>query len=286
MKIIEATNAGFFANLCDALRHIYIAERDGEEWYVNWGPESLYYDESVGLNAFDYFFEQKERPEFSSLHTYVRGYVDIDVRIKGYENDLFTTGSSFRNTLSRLINEHLKYKHVVNTKYNSIISLIDPGKTLGVHIRYTDKYNGKAFGEPASAEPIPLKIYIHLAQQCMKYNMYEHIYLATDCAHAAREFSQVFGSKLVMIQAPRSETNEPIHSGHSHISGFYKGLSVLLDALVLSRCDYLIRGTSNVSSFAQFIDTNLKHVNLNEVLMGDYREHQYGLFSSDYDNFL
>ncbi len=205
--------------------------------------------------------------------------------VSGY-TEIPKENQAFRDTFHDIITRNLDYTAQVRANYNKVNEQSDFDSTLGVHIRCTDKYNGAAYGEPKSAEPLPLQMYLHLANRCMFKKGFEHIYLATDCAITADAFTREFGSALVMINAPRSSTQEPVHTGYKHISGFHKGMSVLMDALMLSRCQYLIRSTSNVSSFAQFISPDLCHFNVNEVLMGDKREIQYGLRSSDYENFL
>jgi hypothetical protein len=142
------------------------------------------------------------------------------------------------------------------------------------------------FGEPPSAVPIPLQIYLNIARRAFEADHYNNVFLATDDSNVVEAFTREFGTNLVVLESPRSSTREPVHSGHKNISGYLKGLCVLIDAYMLSKCDYLIRSTSNVSSFAQFINPKLNHLNLNEVLMGDTRELEYGLTSCCYKHFL
>lgn len=279
MRYIESTEAGFFANLCDALRHIYLADLDGESWYVNWGSNSNYFDRAIGPNAFEYFFKQGPKPEGLRVDPdikIVRGYTEIPV--KGFE---------FRNLFSTLIEQHLKLQDRPREIIESVSSKNNINRsTLGVHVRYTDKFIGSAYGEPSSAEPLPRQLYVNLARHGLTKLQYENIFLATDDERTADLFIREFGNDLVIIDGPRSKTTEPVHTGHPNVSGHLKGLSVLVDTYLLARCGYLIRGTSNVSSFAQFIENNLNHFNVNEVLMGDNREREYGLSSINYKDFL
>jgi hypothetical protein len=68
-----------------------------------------------------------------------------------------------------------------------------------------------------------------------------------------------------------------IHNNYPEISGYRKGLEVLVDCFMLSSCGHIIRSTSNVGSAAQFINLDLTHTNINEIELGDFREKEYNL---------
>lgn len=281
MKIITAENKGFFACVLDALRHMRLCEEAKEDFRVEWGPESLYYDASKGLNAWEYFFKQPDSgveyltsyPPTQTVH----GYVDIP-----------ETGDDFRKTMNRLINKYIRYSDEVQQHNKKLLSSM-PNNTglhndvgvLGVHIRYTDKFNWRSYGEPDSARPIDIETYLKYAELILERRGLTHIFLASDNIESVNAFSKRFGDKLLFIDCPRSTGVEAIHSGMKHVSGKTKGMSVLIDVIGLSHCDFLLRSTSNVGSFAQFMNTRLDHINLNEILQGDTREQQYGLKSDE-----
>jgi len=273
MKIITAENKGFYASVCDVLRHIYHCEKNKEGFRVQWGPESLYYDPSKGLNAWEYFYDQpncvydfiSEDPSIEQVH----GYIEIPEK-----------GNDFRKTMNRLINNYLVYRDDVQ-KYidNLVINCFSIPNILGVHIRFTDKYNWRLYGEPESAKPIDINTYIKYSKQCLDASDLDYIFLASDNIEAVNAFSTEFGERLICTNCVRSTGNEAIHSGMKHISGKMKGISVIVDVEGLARCKHLIRSTSNVGSFAQFINLELTHTNLNEILLGDTREQEMGLKS-------
>jgi len=85
--------------------------------------------------------------------------------------------------------------------------------------------------------------------------------------------------KVIYLDAFRSSGNMSIHNNFFEISGYKKGLEVLLDSLILSNCGHLIRSSSNVGAAAQFLNLNLTHTNVNELEAGDCREQEYNLYS-------
>ena len=89
--------------------------------------------------------------------------------------------------------------------------------------------------------------------------------------------SVLINKSVKSIDAFRSYDHVSIHGNYPDISGYKKGLDVVLDCYILSNCGHLIRSTSNVGSAAQFINLNLTHTNVNMIELGDNREQEYNL---------
>lgn len=269
MKIIKDYNRkGFFASLCDALRHIRVAELEGEVCRVEWDYNSLYYDHNIGSNVWEYFFEQLPQNVSDLKSREVFGYLDIP-----------ETGNDFRVEFNRLINKYIKFNSKTQEKYNNIKQQI-PKDTIGVHVRLTDKFTGQqVYGEPENSTPLPIEEYVKATKTSLEKYKCNSVFLATDDSTVVEEFSRHF-KRLIYLNGPRSTGVESIHTGMKDVSGYLKGYSVLMDSYILSNCKFLVRSTSNVSSFSQFINLDLEHVNLNEIILGDKREEDYGLKST------
>lgn len=268
MRIIKATNSGFFGCLYDALRHIYTAEWQDEKWYIDWGKESLYYDESKGPNVWNNYFTQPLTEKADQDGFEVCGYQEIPEK-----------GVEFRKIINKLIHKHIHLNGEIEAKWQRILDNWPTGNTVGVHIRYTDKFNWQAFNCPPESVPLELPVYINAVNQALNIG-FDNVYLATDYAPAIDAFQRAYGSKLMYLKAPRSSNGSTIHRDMPDVGGFEKGLTVLLDAYSLANCDYLIRSCSNVSSFAMFKNLDMKQINLNELIRGETSEHPFGLFSA------
>ena len=136
------------------------------------------------------------------------------------------------------------------------------------------------FGEPKSAEPLDVAIYLKYIDIFLP--KYKKIYIASDdiddLAHIVSHVNKNHPNKKVgYIDAFRSRGTTSVHNNYPQISGYRKGLEVLVDCCMLSRCGHLIRSTSNVGSTAQFLDLSLTHTNINEIELGDNREKAYNL---------
>lgn len=270
MKLIKGTSKGFFGNVLDAARHISQSLEIGSTWHVDW-DNTPYNDISKGSNAWEFFFEN-----INSTSTYTEIVSD-------YTELKLLDGLNFRQTMNYILTRHIS----VNTNTQHIIDDITTkfciGKTsLGVHIRKTDKNIGYMFGEPTCA--IPLDVHTYIKYIDLHLPTYDKIYIASDdiddletiTAHVSKYYP---GKKIVYLDAIRSKGSISIHNNFPDISGYRKGLEVLIDCCMLSRCGHLIRSTSNVGSTAQFLNLNLTHTNVNEIELGDFREQEYNLYS-------
>lgn len=276
MREIRSSGKGFFACVCDTLRHIRKCEIDSDPYWINWGKESLFYDATKGENVWEYFYQQPCSPEPSAVDIVVADYTDVPEK-----------GEKFRPLMNRMITDYIRHNAEV-TQYLVPFRTGWPRdkKVLGVHIRFTDKYIWRNFGEPDSAKPIDINTYLDVTQRALDTKDLDWIFLASDNVESIDAFNKRFGKRLMFINGPRGTGCTSIHGGLKDVSGFKKGVSVIADVEGLSMCDYLIRSSSNVSKFAQYINLDLEHLNLNEVLQGDKRDRDTGFTSTNYEGLL
>lgn len=132
-------------------------------------------------------------------------------------------------------------------------------RVLGVHMRGTDKML-RPIVEPARYFPL---IDAWLAQLRGEEG---HIFLATDDAGFAAQVVARYGTARVRQQAAverAAVTNStatgmgPLWSGSSGDAGYRRGVEVLVDTLLLSRCEFLLKSASAVSEFAIYLNPRL-----------------------------
>lgn len=259
---------GFFGDFCTVLRHLSIAEKENTPLYVYWNNISLYYDSQVGNNAWEYYFYN------TSTHPNELGIKEYNSR-KDVPDLVCKDNMNFRETMNYLINKYIKLVDSVQIIIDDIQKKISQHNTLGIHIRKTDKMLPHLYGEPTS--PIDNDVYIEYANSLIKKYNFDKVFLATDDTETLDLFKKEYKNKILYTNSFRSTGNISIHGNHKNISGYKKGLDVLIDCLALSKCNFLLRGTSNVSATAQFFNLYLKHINLNELLSNDCRENDFNL---------
>jgi len=264
MKIIVCHDA-FFKNLLDTARQISDCLYKNKKWYIEW-LQSPYNDDNYGYNAWEYFYINPFRRE---IYTEI-GYAYCNLR--KFEN------KNFRETMNLLLKKFIKLNDKTKNIINQTISDLEIStETLGVHIRKTDKHI--AYDEPEYSRPLPTEVYIKYIDQYLPN--YKSIFIATDDFEELEKIKthvkNNHNKPIKYTDSFRSSGTKAIHKYYPEISGYKKGLDALLDCYMLSNCGFLIRATSNVSSTAQFLNLDLKHINVNEIERGDTREHEYNL---------
>ena len=135
---------------------------------------------------------------------------------------------------------------------------------VGVHMRGTDKASdiGGAIVPPAA-------YYRFIDQQLVVGGPRALVFLATDSPRFVEDARRKYGARLRHTRAIRSEKNAFLSddggfdggeadSGDGGHGPARKGMDVLVDALLLSRCDYLIKSSSAVGEFAVYFSKKLR----------------------------
>jgi hypothetical protein len=255
MKIIRGNSKGFFALSNDTARQISQCIQNKEEWYILWGPETLFYDNSKGPNVWEYYFKQTyPKPE--------QGVV-----VEGY-TELAPLKDSFRNTMYEIYSKYFLLNDKTISLLQPHIDFFTSNKVLGVHIRRTDKHRLGDYGTTTQQMPVSLDLFKEEINQVIE--KYDYIFLATDCSEACNYFNNIYGKKIIFNKNGfRSSGTQSIHADRQDVTGYKKGLDVLSDMILLSNCQHLIRSSSNVSITALYLNPNLTQLNLNQKYYGD-----------------
>ena len=100
------------------------------------------------------------------------------------------------------------------------------GKTLGVHIRYTDL-------------KVPIQKVLDRVATCMASEKYSSIFLATDSEYAQQLFTQKFDN-VVISDKHLSKENRQLHTLKVSDSKLDNSYAALVDMMVLAKCDALV----------------------------------------------
>jgi len=259
LGIIKATNDGFFSNFRNTLYTFYDCEQKGLLPYIEW-DSGWYFDPKKGPNAWEYYFDQ-----IASLKpNQERILVKHD---RSWDKQSFT-----RDRAHNLIKKYIRVKPHIQGKINLFWEANSSPNVLGVHLRLTDKFHCTKYGEPASGRPVDINAYIKHIKIYLTKHPEAKIFLATDSIDSIELLTQEFGDKLFYRKdVIRSTGDKSVHIGMEG-DRYQKGEDVLIDCLLLSKCNFLFKGISNVAVCALFFNNELEHFNLNEYYNKDMRE--------------
>jgi len=288
------SNAGFFAQVTFALNQIRYCEEHGYLPVVWYGEDSLdgpnaFYDSSVGDNVWEYYFEpvagyssddiwkmlndpsdplshdrvhrltseelwhiHEKDPD--SIFNYPYGcFRDIQVDEQWYE----TQRRKAWDVIKRCVRVKPEILEEVDGYFDAHLS----GRpVLGLHLRGTDK--GTANSDSRLMRIVPPAEYIPLIDDYIASHPEAKIFIATDQSQYVDQMRARYGDRAVSCDVMRASGGVNVFQMEG--GNYRKGREVLIDALLLSRCDFLLKCTSAVGEFAMYFNPELKCRDLNE----------------------
>ena len=249
-------NSGFFSNFFYVLGHLVYAEKKHYIPLIDMENYKTLYNEDVLCqgtnNAWEYYFNPKINISLSQAYNskniilsdnyYLSQYVPSYVGFK--ESDIKP------NDIEKLHNiffKHFEIKPEIIAARDSFVKQNFDSATIGIHLRGTDMFNCKGHPQPADLEK-----FLSALDEILAENNLAKIFLCTDETYYVDFLKERYGDKIITRDVYRAKG----HAGNGiHLENkqnereFHKynlGLEVLLDSLILSKCQYLIYGNSNV----------------------------------------
>lgn len=252
-------SVGFFAEFLYTLIRLYYATDRGFVPYVYWGNDFLYY-EPDGVekehNAFQYYFEPVS--EVTCIDHAAHVLDATDYHIHDVQDQLNTHGyavtDEYMDALSDMIKKYIRYnqrtKEYLEDGYDT---LIGDKKALAVHFRGTD-YRRQYNNHPVF---VTIEQEIKKVQELFATGKYDVIFLATDEQEAVEAFRNEFGDIVKIFEDTwRAEDGDESvaysHADREH-HHYLLGMEVVRDQYMLTRCDGLICGISNLTLSARMM---------------------------------
>lgn len=287
------SNAGLFAQVTFALNQIRYCETHGYLPVVWFGEDSIdgpnaFFDPSIGDNVWDYYFEPvagytygdiKARiddpsdflsnaqitrltPEQlsylhehdpDSIYNYPYGYYKkVRIDEAWYERQ--------RNKAHDVISRYVRVKPDIATDVESFVGGNFVGHpVLGIHLRGTDK--GTANANRKLMRIVPPAEYFPFIDSYIDEKSSARIFVATDQVQFLKEIKSRYSERVIHYEAMRAEGSVNVFQMEGN--NYRKGREVLIDALLLSRCDFLLKCTSAVGEYAMYFNPELRCRDLN-----------------------
>ncbi len=250
---------GFFGCFLSALNSIAWCEKKKITPVVYWDKNSCFYDPAGynghKTNAWEYYFEQVSSGSYKENDPQWQGFRDLEGKGMSLIKDLgekYNTKES-RTEINNVIQKYIKIKPAVLQKVESFYRKYMAGKkTIGIHIRGTDKFT--------EVKPVEMDTFVQTAHTLAQQYPKCQFFIATDEAPILEEAKKKLKGRVIYYDCYRSKNGQPLHT---HTTGYSKaklGEEVLIEALLLSRCDAFIHTVSNVSMSVLFFNPNISNV--------------------------
>ena len=250
---------GFFSNYFYVLSHIIYGDAHGWKSVVDMQNYPTLYSEKNGyegvMNCWECYFRQPDNTgirEAYSSNNYVLSknqyYGNLGVPV--YSTNQGHITEDMVRKLYVLQEQRIPILNMFIEECDIYFeTLFNSEQVIGVHVRGTDMYKG------LKLHTIPPRIndvFDHVDSILSANNC--SIFLCSDENRAVEWFTERYGDRVKTLHAFRANTktlvgiHKQIDERNNH--HYLLGKEVLLDALMLSKCDYLICGVSNVTSAA------------------------------------
>ncbi|MGB7978462.1 MAG: hypothetical protein WCF19_04795 [Chlamydiales bacterium] len=249
LLIIDASplrEPGMFACANVVLGHLHLYEMGAysgfSELAVDFGQSGLYFDPDYGPNWWNYYFEP--------IHLQISALQNNASRFKdGSFAAIHARWQLKREQASALVKKYIHIQQSILEKAAQFIERhFQNVFVLGIHYRGTDKE--KEAPRVPYAEAIGA-VFAHIPSD-QPYK----IFVATDEAAFLSQMKKTFPGSVIAYDAHRSNGVMPVHLSQPP-SPYAIGEEALLDALILSNCDFLIRTSSNLSLWSTYFNPEL-----------------------------
>ncbi len=243
---------------------------------IEFEETGLYYKKELGTNWWEYYFEPIHfQNNIESQEKTIIKEDDYCLNPKIIDFEFHTP----INRMHYLMNKYIKIKPNILEKANKFkqANFYD-NYTIGIHYRGTDKVleaNRVSFNDVLD------KVFQIISEIPLHRNY--KIFVATDEFFFLHYMIYKFGDKVCYLPCHRSVTSVPVHYDLS-FDPYIKGEEALLDCLLLSNTDVLIRTNSNLSLCSKYINPVQQTIELNKRLVDPSHSGVQGPVSYTYQN--
>ena len=218
---------------------------------LNFGEIGLYYDKEKGRNWWSYYCEP--------IVVGAKGNSKSLSHIWGEASEIIyhTEIGLTRERVHQLISKYVHFKPEILQRVDQFCQdyfFLKP--VIGVHYRGTDK--------DSEAKRVSYSVVKKEIQNYLESNKLEEflIFVATDEEQFLDYMIDEYPDACIFIPAERSIDGAPLHTTTKE--PYQQGLESLMDCIILSRTDFLIRTSSNLSLWSTYLNPNLPVVVLNK----------------------
>lgn len=246
---IAPGQAGFFGEVFCALNGLRMAEKYGLVARMNWGPRSHYFepDHARDGDVWSAFFATS-RFDFRQKAGTKGPHFSVTLKPGAHDFAPYE-GMSIRRSVGLALRAWCQLHPKIAKAVDEAQAQLFAGRPmLGVHIRLTDAAAGFE-----GRQTVAIEHFFDATDSWLAEHPGAGIFLATDEAQIIERFTARYGVRVTFQDCLRSEDGTSIHGRYdAGVSGspYQKGREVLIDAMLLARCNYLIRTHSRVTAFS------------------------------------
>ena len=253
------------------------------------GNSSMYYEQDIGENVFEYYFMPVSEINYRDINNYKKVILSkpYDVTLFGEMGGYKIPSDNEISLLGNLFKKYIQLNERTKETFWSYLSEYTFEKTLGVHVRATD-FNKGYNNHPVVIKPTE---YLEKVKEVYREYGYKKVFLASDDATVIELFKQTFGENVFFYEDTyRSTDGSAIHYNNEQVNRnlhkYLLGIEIIRDYYTLGYCDGLIAGNSNVSICARIVKYSTGKQFKNLVIIDKGINHNLKRVRSNFRNML
>ncbi len=265
---------GVFHNFMNVIGFLDFCEENKiKNFEVDFGEKGHYYEKDLGPNWWNYYFQPIDQK--SLLVKVLLGFKRTKKRISSDKMANFVKKVEFEMSRDRAYELIQKYIHLKDELQNEVDAFTNAHFSdhyiIGIHYRGTDKIHkieGYAQTEATmiSYEEIFRKVDEVIVRQ--KKGQFR-LFVATDSQDFLDVICSRYPALVVYAPAIRSQDGKPLHYKVNDAPPLYyyqQGKEAVVDCVLLSKCDFLIKTSSNLNYCSSLFNPRLETISLNQRL--------------------
>ena len=225
-------NPGMFSLFSTVLGFLEFYEQNACAIEVDLGKKGVYYEKKKGPNWWSYYFEPIVLGDATDAKTQI-----TDDQQSSFAHKALSQMS--REDAHRLIEKYIHIKKPLKEKIDVFVNQhFKDQYVIGVHYRGTDKIS--------EAPRVDYETVYQAIDAAIGGRVDYKLFIATDEQPFLDAVSIRYKGKILSLNAIRSTNGKAIHA--SRKNAYQKGEEALLDCVLLSKTDLLIRTPSNLSA--------------------------------------
>lgn len=258
--MLTATNAGFFSHVNRVVNHLHHSlGRDGcaairVDWRASEEMTFFVYGTPDDGELWQHFFEPLEFPDAPLLERSTWRYADLSMTgLHAYR--MYKRGDEWRAAYGRAFGEHVRIRGELRRRADELWRDAGAGeRSVGVHFRHPD--HGHECPRPIP----PVEVFVERTRELLRDSPHASVVLATDVAEAVESFRAAFGGRLLVQPGVVRANVDGSQSSRPEPPSVAQGEQVLVDALLLARCDTLLHVVSNLATAVGYMAPRVRMV--------------------------
>ena len=246
--IRRSPGAGLFSNVIYVLNHLEIAEKHNFIPVVDMENYPTIYNEKKIINntknSWLYYFEPLSKYTLEEVYKSKNVILSKNRFYDNFSHKIYKKKSLLKLSNKIIVKKKIKLKAEKFIKQNQI----SKNKILGIHYRGTSYKDAANHPFPPTYDQLVKKI-----NNLIKKKRFSKIFFSTEDKGMFDKINKKYSHKIIFYNSFRSIKDDAFKKYNRTNHRFRLGEEILIESLILSKCNTFLFVETNVSAFVRFL---------------------------------